>query len=62
MKIISLGLLVLLFAGCSTRQPKLVEPQYSTTECKSYHTMSTAPMAPHAVEALRIKCEESLKK
>jgi hypothetical protein len=62
MKIISLCLLVSVFIGCGIRQPKPVEPQYSTNECKSYHSMSTAPMAPHAVEALRINCEESLKK
>ena len=49
-----------LFTSCSTQEPKLVEPQYPTSQCRTYHSMSTAPMAPYAAEALRIKCEESL--
>lgn len=49
-----------LFTSCSTQEPKLVEPLYPTSECRTYHSMSTALMAPYAAEALRIKCEESL--
>ncbi len=53
-----------LFTSCSTQEPKLIEPQYPTSECRAYlyeysTNMSTVPMAP---EALRINCEESLKK
>lgn len=62
MKIIYLSIAAVLLVACNTQQEKRTEPLYRTNECRTYYSMSIAPMAPHAIEALRMKCEESLYK
>lgn len=47
----------LLVAGCSKND----NPPHETTECMNYRAMMTAPMPPDAMNALKEKCEQSMK-
>ncbi|HEK1685244.1 TPA: hypothetical protein SMR42_001572 [Pseudomonas putida] len=44
-------------AGCSSPEPLKVTEE--TQECMTYRSMMTAPMAPDAMERLRVDCETS---
>lgn len=50
----------LLTTSCSTTHSE--RQAVDTPECQQYRSMSSAPMAPDAVERLHIACEASLKK
>ncbi|SCC72703.1 hypothetical protein GA0116959_111112 [Acinetobacter albensis] len=56
MKIVSLSLLGILFTGCNSTA---VETPQHTSACKNYYAMRSAPIAPHALEDLSLKCQES---
>ncbi|ANC03913.1 lipoprotein [Pseudomonas putida] len=44
-------------AGCSSAKPE--RQHQETQECMTYRSMMTAPMAPDAMERLRVGCEGS---
>lgn len=48
---------LVLLAGCSTFEPSTVTEE--ARECMTYRSMMTAPMAPDAMERLRVACERS---
>lgn len=41
--------------GCSSNSPDKAREE--TPECMTYRAMMTAPMAPDAIERLRVACE-----
>ncbi|AXA25629.1 hypothetical protein C1S65_16465 [Pseudomonas putida] len=47
-------------AGCSSAKPE--RQHQETQECMTYRSMMTAPMAPDAMERLRVGCEGSNEK
>ena len=47
-----------LLVGCSATQPDTA-PVHDTHACMSYRSMMTAPMAPDAMQRLRLACEQS---
>ncbi len=45
-------------AGCATSHVDIPNPR-ETQECMSYRSMMTAPMAPDAMQRLKVACEHS---
>jgi len=48
---------ITMLAGCSSFEPSMAPEE--TRECITYRSMMTAPMAPDAMERLRVVCHES---
>ncbi|MFZ4877611.1 hypothetical protein ACL9RI_21235 [Janthinobacterium sp. Mn2066] len=49
---------MMLLAGCQSTQPSQ-QIQQETNECMHYRAMMTAPMAPDAMQRLKVECEQS---
>ncbi|MFP3517036.1 hypothetical protein SB766_12660 [Pseudomonas sp. SIMBA_077] len=47
-----------LLVGCSTTEPDKA-PFHDTQACMNYRSMMTAPMAPDAMQRLKLACEQS---
>lgn len=45
-------------AGCATSHVDIPKPR-ETQECMTYRSMMTAPMAPDAMQRLKVACEHS---
>ena len=58
MRILIAAVAVAMLAGCASRHIDVPKP-HETQECMTYRPMMTAPMAPDAMQRLKIACEHS---
>lgn len=50
---------VMTLAACQSTPPRQ-QIQQETNECMNYRAMMTAPMAPDAMQRLKVECEQSM--
>lgn len=58
MRILIAAVSVATLAGCATSHVDIPKHR-ETQECMSYRSMMTAPMAPDAMQRLKVACEHS---
>lgn len=53
------AIFILVLSACQAQQPRQ-QLRQETNECINYRLMMTAPMAPDAMQQLKVKCAQSM--